>query len=456
MKKNRVFVSSVASAALAGLLFGFDTAVIAGVIADLKILFELSAAQEGATVSIALVGTLLGALFSGALGDRQGSRNALRVMAMLYFVSGIGCAIAWDWPSLMLFRFIGGLAIGGSSVLAPVYISEIAPAERRGALVGLFQLNIVVGILVAYLSNYLIGQLELGALEWRWKLGVTAAPAALLFAMLQYIPHSPRWLAAKARDSEALAALRRIGVEQAEDELRAIRSSLAEYERSERASLSWREHRVPILLAVGIAMFNQLAGINAILYYINSIFEAAGFGRVSADLQAVAIGATNLIFTAIAMAFIDRLGRKRLLLTGSVGMTLCLAGVAMIMGTGENEQLLLWMLVGFIAFFAFSQGAVIWVYISEIFPTAVRARGQSVGSSTHWIMCAIITFLFPVIAQHSTALPFVFFALMMTLQFFVVLLFFPETKGVALEKMSERIGGAERRPVALLSDEVTE
>ncbi len=437
---NMVFVSSVASAALAGLLFGFDTAVIAGVIADLKQLFELSAAREGATVSIALIGTLIGALCSGALGDRYGSRNALRFTAVLYFVSGIGCALAWHWPSLMLFRFIGGLAIGGSSVLAPVYISEIAPAERRGALVGLFQLNIVVGILVAYLSNYLIGQLELGASEWRWKLGATAAPAALLFAMLHYIPHSPRWLAAKRRDAEALAALQRIGVERAEHALGEIRSSLAIHEHTASARLSWRAHRVPILLAIGIAMFNQLAGINAILYYINSIFEAAGFGRVSADLQAVAIGATNLAFTAIAMAVIDKLGRKRLLLTGSVGMTICLAGVATIMGSGENERLLLWMLVGFIAFFAFSQGAVIWVYISEIFPTAVRARGQSVGSSTHWIMCAIITFLFPVIAQHSKALPFVFFALMMALQFVVVLVFFPETKGVPLERMGERIG----------------
>jgi sugar porter (SP) family MFS transporter len=442
--KSMVFVSSVASAALAGLLFGFDTAVIAGVITDLKKLFELSAAQEGATVSIALIGTLMGALFSGAIGDRHGSRNALRVMAVLYLVSGVGCALAWDWPSLMAFRFIGGLAIGGSSVLAPVYISEIAPPHRRGALVGLFQLNIVVGILVAYLSNYVIGQFELGVLEWRWKLGVTAAPAALLFGMLQYIPSSPRWLAAKARDSEALLALQRIGVDRAEQELRVIKDSLVAHEHGVRAKLSWRDHRVPILLAIGVAMFNQLAGINAILYYINSIFEAAGFGRVSADLQAVAIGATNLLFTAIAMSVIDKLGRKLLLLTGSVGMAICLSGVAAIMASGENQHLLLWMLIGFIAFFAFSQGAVIWVYISEIFPTAVRARGQSVGSSTHWVMCAILTFLFPVVAQYSRALPFVFFALMMVLQFFVVLLFFPETKGVSLEKMEETIAGSSR------------
>src|SRR5688500_11975256 len=273
--KNKVFVSSIASAALADLLFGFDTAVIAGVIGDLKSLFGLSASQEGATVSIALIGTLIGALCSGAIGDRHGSRNALGVMALLYLISGLGCAFAWDWRSLMVFRFVGGLAIGGSSVLAPVYISEIAPPARRGALVGLFQLNIVAGILLAYLSNYLIGQLALGAVEWRWKLGVTAAPAALLLAMLQYIPHSPRWLAAKGRSSEARAALDKIGDAHATKELRAIITSLALQPQGTQAKLSWRLHRVPILLAIAIAMFNQLAGINAILYYINSIFAAA-------------------------------------------------------------------------------------------------------------------------------------------------------------------------------------
>lgn len=441
---NKVFISSIASAALAGLLFGFDTAVIAGVIGDLKTLFELSASQEGATVSIALIGTLIGALCSGAIGDRYGSRNALGVMALLYLISGLGCAFAWDWGSLMLFRLIGGLAIGGSSVLAPVYISEISPPARRGALVGLFQLNIVAGILVAYLSNYLIGQLALGAVEWRWKLGVTAAPAALLLAMLHTIPHSPRWLAAKGRVSEALEALKRIGVARAEEELRTINDSLALHPKGSQAKLSWREHRKPLLLAITIAMFNQLAGINAILYYINSIFAAAGFGRVSADLQAVAIGATNLLFTALAMSVIDKLGRKTLLLTGSVGMVICLLGVAAIMASGENQHLLLWMLVGFIAFFAFSQGAVIWVYISEIFPTAVRARGQAVGSSTHWAMCAVLTFLFPIIAQHSQALPFVFFAVMMALQFVTVWWFFPETKGVSLEQMDATVGSGVR------------
>jgi sugar porter (SP) family MFS transporter len=430
MRKS-LFIASIGSAALAGLLFGFDTAVISGVTGDLRTLFELSPKALGITVSSALFGTLLGAMSAGFLGDRFGSRDSLRVMAVLYFVSGIGCAFAWDWSSLVVFRFIGGLAIGGSSVLAPVYISEIAPPQRRGMLVGLFQLNIVIGILVAYLSNFLIGQLGLGAEEWRWKLGITAAPAALLFAMLVHIPHSPRWLAARNRMDEALQALRSIGIADAQAELAQIRDASARTTGG--ASLSWREHRKPILLAIAIAMFNQLAGINAILYYLNDIFAAAGFGKVSSDLQAVGIGATNLLFTLIAMTVIDKIGRKSLLLIGAAGMVVCLTSVAVIMGADRWHEMLIWSLVGFIAFFAFSQGAVIWVYISEIFPTPVRARGQSIGSSTHWLMNALIAFSFPVIAAHSKALPFVFFAAMMAVQFIVVLWWFPETKGVALE-----------------------
>ncbi|MFL6549286.1 MAG: sugar porter family MFS transporter [Povalibacter sp.] len=435
--RRSLFVASVASAALAGLLFGFDTAVISGVTSDLRTIFALSPTSLGITVSSALVGTLIGAMTAGMLGDRYGSRDSLRVMAVFYFISGLGCALAWNWTSLVALRFVGGLAIGGSSVLAPVYISEIAPSQRRGMLVGLFQLNIVIGILVAYLSNFLIGQLDLGSQEWRWKLAITAGPAALLFAMLAYIPNSPRWLTAKGRTDEALQALQRIGVSDEQEMLSAMRT--AEPSSTTQARLSWTEHRKPLLLAVGIAMFNQLAGINAILYYLNDIFAAAGFGKLSSDIQAVAIGATNLLFTVIAMMFIDRIGRKRLLLIGALGMTVCLSSVAMIMAADRWHELLIWSLVGFIAFFAFSQGAVIWVYISEIFPTPVRARGQSIGSSTHWLMNALIAFAFPLIAAHSKALPFVFFAAMMLLQFVVVLWFFPETKGVPLEEVDQVI-----------------
>jgi len=442
--RQSLFVLSIASAALAGLLFGFDTAVISGVTADLRDIFDLSPAALGITVSSALIGTLIGAMYAGTLGDRFGSRDSLRATAVLYFVSGLGCALSWDWSSLVAFRFIGGLAIGGSSVLAPVYISEIAPPQRRGMLVGLFQLNIVSGILVAYLSNFLIGQLDLGSHEWRWKLAITAGPAALLFAMLLYVPHSPRWLAAKGRTEEALRTLQLIGTPEERASFATLREA-SDAPVGAGARLSWHAHRRPILLAVSIAMFNQLAGINAILYYLNDIFAAAGFGKVSSDLQAVGIGATNLLFTLIAMLFIDRIGRKRLLLTGAVGMFACLASVAMIMGADRWHELLIWSLVGFIAFFAFSQGAVIWVYISEIFPTPVRSRGQSIGSSTHWLMNALIAFSFPLIAAHSKALPFVFFAAMMLVQFIVVLLFFPETKGVPLEDVEHVLAGRQAR-----------
>jgi sugar porter (SP) family MFS transporter len=435
MNTNLIFISSVGAAALAGLLFGFDTAVISGVTSDLRDLFALSPSAMGITVSIALWGTLIGALGAGWLGDRYGSRDALQLMAVLYFVSGVGCALAWSWMSLVIFRFVGGLAIGGSSVLAPVYISEIAPARKRGALVGLFQINIVVGILVAYLSNYLVGQLELGTHEWRWKLAVTAAPAALLFFMLAGIPKSPRWLALRGRIDEARAALLRIGADAVETELAETQAAGS----NTSGTPAWKQLKKPIFLAVAVAMFNQLSGINAILYYLNDIFASAGFGKVSSDLQAIAIGGTNLLFTILAMAFIDRLGRKRLLLIGAVGTAVCLACVAYIFANGTGQRFLIWTLIGFIAFFAFSQGAVIWVYISEIFPTAFRSRGQSIGSGTHWFMCALISLAFPAIAAQSDAAPFWFFAAMMVLQFIVVLLFFPETKGVTLEKMAERM-----------------
>lgn len=439
MNNNIVYISSVAAAALAGLLFGFDTAVISGVTADLRDLFALSPTAMGVTVSVALWGTLLGALCAGWLGDRYGSRDALKLMALLYFISGIGCALSTTWYSLVAFRLVGGLAIGGSSVLAPVYISEIAPARRRGALVGLFQVNIVIGILVAYLSNYLVGQLELGANEWRWKLAVTAAPAALLFFMLAGIPRSPRWLILRGRIEEARDALTRMGSPQAGVELTEIVAVGSPPASATAAPLSRSQLRKPILLAIAIAMFNQLSGINAILYYLNDIFANAGLGKVSSDLQAIAIGVTNLLFTVIAMTLIDRLGRKKLLLVGSVGTALCLACIAYIFAIDVGREFLIWALIAFIASFAVSQGAVIWVYISEIFPTAFRSRGQSIGSSTHWFMCALISLTFPAIAAHSHAAPFWFFAMMMVVQFVVVLIFFPETKGVSLENMADNI-----------------
>lgn len=431
---NAIVIRGVLVGALAGLLFGFDTAVISGVTSDLRAVYQLSAGGLGITVSSALWGTLAGALLAGAPGDRFGARQCLKVIALFYLASALGCALAWDWPSLLFFRVMAGLAIGASTVLAPVYVTEIAPPAWRGAMVGMFQFNIVLGILVAYLSNYLIGTLMLGAEEWRWKFGIAALPGIILFALLFTIPQSPRWLALRGRLAEARDILRQIAPGTGETEERAILANPG-LEGGGRA-LNWNLYRRPILLAFAIAAFNQLAGINAILYYINDIFAAAGFSKVSSDQQSILIGATNLLFTLPALYLIDRIGRKSLLLIGSVGLFATLMGTAAILSSGQHQNLLIWMLIGFVAAFAFSQGAVIWVYISEIFPTEVRARGQSIGSSTHWLMNAIIATLFPVVAAWSKGAPFLFFAAMVVLQFFAVLFFFPETKRARLEDIT--------------------
>jgi len=304
--------------------------------------------------------------------------------------------------------------------------------------VGFFQINVVVGILLAYLSNYLIGLAGFGREEWRWMLGVSGIPAFFFFLMLFGIPRSPRWLVQKGRRDEARAVLEAIGEPDVERELEDIALSVRGMgEASE--PLFTRKYRFPIFLAVSIAAFNQLSGINAILYYLNAIFARAGFSKVSADLQSVLIGFTNLVFTLIAMSIIDRFGRKKLLIVGSIGTAASLAGVAAIFYAKSHEYLLVWFLASFIAFFSFSQGAVIWVYISEVFPNRVRAKGQSLGSLTHWALNAAISFGFPVIAAKSGGAPFIFFSAMMMLQLLVVSLWYPETKGVTLEEMQRKL-----------------
>lgn len=438
MKLTGALIRSTIVAALGGLLFGFDTAVIAGTTAGLTRTFTLTPGTLGLTVAIALVGTVLGSMLAGIPGDRYGRRDSLRVMAVLYLISAIGCAFSWNWASLLVFRFIGGLGIGGSSVLGPMYIAEIAPAKWRGRLVGFFQFNVVAGILVAYFSNYVIGQARLGREDWRWMLGVSGIPALLFLLMLFIIPRSPRWLVYKSRIAEARKVLYMIGEENVEGELQDIVSSIdVEHGHGHEGLFQWK-YRIPIFLAVSIAMFNQLSGINAVLYYLNDIFARAGFSKVSGDLQAVLIGLTNLVFTVIAMSIIDRVGRKTLLLIGSVGCAVSLAGVAAVFFSNSHEGLLVWFLVGFVASFSFSQGAVIWVYISEVFPNRVRGHGQSLGTFTHWFMNAAISWTFPVVASASRGAPFVFFASMMVLQFFVVLFAYPETKGLTLEAMQRK------------------
>ncbi len=440
-KLNFYLVKSIIVGALGGLLFGFDTAVIAGTTQQLTQVFHLTPNELGWTVSIALLGTIIGAMFAGILGDRLGGREALRILALFYVVSALGCALAWNWPSLLVFRFIGGLGIGGSSVLGPVYIAEIAPAKWRGLLVGSFQINIVIGILVAYLSNYVIGLGNFGMNEWRWQLGIAAAPAILFFIMLFGIPRSARWLVTKNRIPEAREVIERLGSPDGQTELDDIIASVHVDGVAHSEPLFQRKYRLPIYLAFTVAAFNQLAGINAILYYLNYIFGMAGFNKVSGDLQAVAVGAMNLCATVLGMSLIDKLGRKTLLMIGGAGMTFCLAGVAVIFFTHAHQGLLVWFLVAYIGFFAISQGAVIWVYISEVFPNRVRSKGQSLGSSTHWIMNFIISLIFPYFAvRYGGGYPFVFFAVMMALMFFVVMFTFPETKGVTLEEMQHKLG----------------
>lgn len=429
---NRLNIFTVGVASLAGLLFGFDTAVISGVTTALRAVFHLSDAGLGFTVAIALLGTCVGALVTGFVGNRFGGRDTLKIVGLLFALASISCAFA---PNVYIFGFSRlalGVAVGGASVLAPVYISEIVPAQRRGFMVGLFQFNIVLGILLAYFSNYLVGQFVGGDADWRWKVGVAAIPSIFFFAMLFYIPQSARWLASKGRTAEAEESLRRVGASETLAEISAPEEG--------RGSLSWRLHRKPIILAMLLAFFNQFTGINAILYYLNDIFAGAGFGGVPGDLQAVAVGVANLLATLVGMTFIDRLGRKKLLVTGALVMSIALAGVALVMGSGRGTEYLLALLVVYILAFAFSQGAVIWVYLSEIFPNSVRATGQSMGSATHWIINFAITLLFPIIAAHSRGLPFAVFAVVTLAQVFVVGRLFPETKGTSLESLAGTFG----------------
>jgi sugar porter (SP) family MFS transporter len=292
---------------------------------------------------------------------------------------------------------------------------------------------------MAYFSNYLVGLFDLGEVEWRWKLGVMAIPSILFFVTLLFIPRSPRWLIKMGLIDEARAVLQLTGEEFIEKEIAEILESIESEKKDGKELLFSKKFRFPIFLAVSIAMFNQLAGINGLLYYLNDIFAQAGFSKVSGDLQSVAIGATNLLFTMLAMTIIDKVGRKILLLIGSIGTALSLAGVAFIFFTNSHQNLLVWLLVSYIAFFAFSQGAVIWVYISEVFPNSVRSKGQALGSFTHWIMAAAVSWVFPVMAEKSGGYPFLFFAAMMALQFFVVKFIYVETKGKSLEELQKEL-----------------
>ncbi len=429
--KNNVFFWSIV-VALGGFLFGFDTAVISGAEKAIQQVWGLSAWEHGFTISIALIGTVIGAIFGGIPSDALGRRRTLSWIAVLYLVSAVGAALSPAWVPFMIFRFLGGLGVGASSVTAPLYISEVSPPESRGRMVGMFQFNVVFGILAAYLSNYLLK--NIGPDAWRWMLGVQAVPAIAFFLLLFRIPESPRWLLRQNRVAEARAVFERIDPATAEQNVQTILVANAA-EEGPGESLWAPQYRRPVMLAVLFAMFNQLAGINAIIYYAPRIFEMTGLGQDTALLSSAGIGLVNFIFTLLGVNIIDRFGRRKLMLVGSFGLIATLALVARAFYTQEFGGMLVPVLLFvYIGFFAFSQGAVIWVFISEIFPSAVRAKGQALGSSTHWVMAAAIAFTFPYFAEKlGGGNTFAFFAAMMVLQLLYVLKLMPETKGTTLE-----------------------
>lgn len=426
-------------AALGGFLFGFETAVISGAEKTIQSIWSLSPVWQGLTVASSLIGTVIGSMIAGIPAQRYGRKKVLLGVAVMYVFSAIGCASSSIWILFLIFRFIGGIAVGASSVVGPMYIAEISPARLRGRLVGSFQLNIVIGIFLAYLSNYFL-LISIGEDSWRWMLGIMAVPAAIFWILVRQIPESPRWLVLNNRDEEAKKILTRIGEQNVNTEIAEIHALAHE---GTHEKLFTKKFRKPIAFAVLLAMFNQLAGINALIYYAPRIFEAAGISKDSAFLQAVSIGATNLFFTLIAMRLIDRFGRKTLLLIGSVGMIVFLGLAAFSFGSANaGGYSLMFYLIGFIAFFAFSQGAVIWVFISEIFPNSVRSKGQSLGSSTHWVMAAAISWTFPIIAEmrDGSKYAFLFFSAMMLVHLLFVWKWLPETKGRSLEMIQKELG----------------
>lgn len=435
---NKVFKISLISA-LAGFLFGFDTVVISGADKQLQILWGTTDLFHGTFVmSMALWGTVLGAIFASYPCDYFGRKNTLIGIGILFFVSALGSGLALDPYSFSFFRFIGGIGVGVSTIAAPTYVSEIAPANKRGQLVALYQFNIVFGILIAFVSNFIFK--NFGTQPWRWMVGIEALPAALYLIGIISVPKSPRWVLFRKNDIEqAQAIFNEInGKELTDSEIKEIKS---EQEPSKQKPLFSKTYRFPILLAFLIAFFNQLSGINAFLYYAPRIFEAAGLEESSALLSSIGIGVTNLIFTLLGLYLIDKIGRRLLMIVGSIGyiISLTLVSIAFLKGwQGISIPIFLFL---FIASHAIGQGAVIWVFISEIFPDNLRAQGQSFGSSVHWVLAALITLFMPVAlsAFPNPGYVFMLFSGMMVLQLVFVLYLMPETKGVSLERLSKTL-----------------
>ncbi len=422
--------------ALAGFLFGFDTIVISGADKPIQALWETSPLFHGTFImSMALWGTVIGALFGGIPCDLFGRKKTLMWIGILYSVSAIGSGLAIDPYSFSFFRFIGGLGVGASSVAAPIYISEIAPAEKRGRLVALYQFNIVFGILVAFFSNYMIGLL-MGENAWRWMLGIEALPAVIYTIMVFGVPNSPRWLMQKKNDEAGARQVlqKLVPAEEVEKSIQDIKNN---QNVAAKDSFFGGDYSKPIMLAFLLAMFNQLSGINFVLYYAPRIFEQAGIASQNVLGASIPIGVVNLIFTILGMYLIDRMGRRQLMIIGSIGYIVCLLGVAWAFASGAGGLMVVIFVCAFVGAHAVGQGAVIWVFISEIFPNSVRASGMSFGSGTHWVFAAVITLITPaVLDAFSASTIFLFFTAMMVLQLIFTLLIMPETKGKKLEEMN--------------------
>ncbi|MEY3599593.1 MAG: hypothetical protein RLZZ463_370 [Bacteroidota bacterium] len=432
--QNKLFRLSMV-AALAGFLFGFDTVVISGADQKLQTLWQSTDFFHGTVVmGMALWGTVIGALFGGWPTQRIGRKKTLFWIGILYSVSAVGSALAQDPISFAVFRFLGGLGIGASTIAAPAYISEIAPAKDRGRLVGFYQFMIVFGILIAFLSNYLLE--GIGPNDWRWMMGVEAFPALAYTAMVFFVPMSPRWLVSKDRVDEAASVLQDLGSDLSIDDLVKDHAHSQSVQGLSESVLD-KKYRFPLTLAILLAFFNQFSGINAFLYYAPRIFEAAGLGASTALLSGIGVGVVNLIFTLIGINLIDRLGRKTLMYWGSFGYIISLALVALAFAGSWGGLWVPIFLFLFIASHAIGQGTVIWVYISEVFPNHLRSSGQAWGTSTHWVLAAIIPSMVPVLFTWIGPAPvFGFFALMMVLQLAFVRWMMPETKGVPLEELS--------------------
>lgn len=447
MNNNKLFFWSL-TVALAGFLFGFDTVVISGANQPIKALWNTSPFFHGTFImSMALWGTVLGSLFGGYPTDKLGRKKTLFWIGILFLVSAIGSALAPDPYSFSFFRFIGGIGVGASSVAAPIYIAEISTPERRGRLVALYQFALVFGIFVAFFSNYLLKDFG-GSADWRYMLGVEAIPAALYCLMILGVPNSPRWLAVKKNDQEgALSVLKQLYNEsEAKQVLQSIISETASTTEKVTTGIFSKKYAIPLTLGFFISFFNQLSGINFLLYYAPEILEKAGLAAKESLGNSIWIGGTNLLFTIVGMLLIDKLGRKTLLITGSIFYMIGLAGSAWAFYTTAAPSVLLSFILIFIMAHAIGQGAVIWVFISEIFPNKVRAFGQSWGSSVHWVFAAIITLITPLFLDAEKGIfgdnpwpIFAFFAFMMFLQLLWVLFYVPETKGVSLEDLEKKL-----------------